>query len=151
MKSFYGDQKRKLIDIQPWLFNGLILKEKVFREGLKNHDWSQYENTYVGVYCSVDTIIPNWAFMLVSTFLFSHTKSIFLGNEKELEEIIFSENIQNLNLDEFNGKKVLIKGCSKTYIPERSYLEITNKLLGVVQSLMFGEACSNVPLFKKKS
>ena len=90
MKTFYGHQKRKLIDIQPWLFNGFVLKEKVFREELKNHDWSQYVNTYVGIYCSVETIIPSWAFMLVSTYLFTYTKSVFLVNESELEKIIFS-------------------------------------------------------------
>ena len=151
MKTFYGHQKRKLIDIQPWLFNGLVLKEKIFREELKNQDWSQYANTYVGIYCSVETIIPNWAFMLVSTYLFAHTKSVFLGNESELEKIIFSENIQKLDLNPFIDKKVLIKGCSDTYIPEKSYLEITTRLMSVVQSLMFGEACSNVPLYKKKS
>ena len=151
MKTFYGRQKRKLIDIQPWLFNGLVLKEKVFREELKNHDWSQYKNTYVGIYCSVETIIPNWAFMLVSTYLFYHTKSVFLGDKSELEKIIFSENIQKLDLNPFRDKKVLIKGCSDTYIPEKSYLEITTRLMGVVQSLMFGEACSNVPLYKKKN
>ena len=150
MKTFYGHQKRKLIDIKPWLFNGLILKEKVFREELKNHNWSQYANTYVGVYCSVETIIPNWAFMLVSTYLFSYTKSVFLGDKSELEKIIFSENIQKLELNQFKDKRVLIKGCSDTYIPEKSYLEITTRLMDVVQSLMFGEACSNVPLYKKK-
>ena len=91
MKTFYGHQKRKLIDIQPWLFNGLVLKEKVFREELKNHDWSQYANSYVGIYCSVETIIPNWAFMLVSTYLFNYTESVFLGDKLELEKIIFSE------------------------------------------------------------
>ena len=150
MKTFYGHQKRKLIDIQPWLFNGLILKEKLFREELKNHDWSQYANSYVGIYCSVETIIPNWAFMLVSTYLFYYTESVFLGDKLELEKIIFSENIQKLELNSFKDKRVLIKGCSDAYIPEKSYLEITTRLMGVVQSLMFGEACSNVPLYKKK-
>lgn len=150
MKTFYGHQKRKLIDIQPWLFNGLVLKEKVFREELKNHDWSQYANSYVGIYCSVETIIPNWAFMLVSTYLFTYTESVFLGDKLELEKIIFSENIQKLELNSLKDKRVLIKGCSDTYIPEKSYLEITTRLMGVVQSLMFGEACSNVPLYKKK-
>ena len=150
MKTFYGHQKRKLIDIQPWLFNGLVLKEKLFREELKNHDWSQYANSYVGIYCSVETIIPNWAFMLVSTYLFNYTESVFLGDKLELEKIIFSENIQKLELNSFKDKRVLIKGCSDTYIPEKSYLEITTRLMGVVQSLMFGEACSNVPLYKKK-
>ncbi len=150
MKTFYGHQKRKLIDIQPWLFNGIVLKEKFFREELKNHNWSQYANTYVGIYCSVETIVPNWAFMLVSTYLFPHTKSVFLADELELEKIIFSENIQKLDPNEFKDKRVLIKGCSDTYIPVKSYLEITTKLMDVVKSLMFGEACSNVPLYKKK-
>ena len=88
--------------------------------------------------------------MLVSTYLFTYTESVFLGDKLELEKIIFSENIQKLELNSFKDKRVLIKGCSDTYIPEKSYLEITTRLMGVVQSLMFGEACSNVPLYKKK-
>ena len=151
MKSFYGDQERTLVDIKNWLYEGLILKEKLFREHLKNHDWSTYKNKFVGVYCSEDTIIPIWAFMLVLTYLNPYTKNVYLANKKELEKHIFQINIQQLNLEDYTNKKVLIKGCSETYIPESSYIEISKKLINEVQSLMFGEACSNVPLFKRKN
>ena len=150
MKSFYGDQERVLLDIKHWLYEGLILKEKTFRTHLKNHDWSIYKNKFVGVYCSEDTIIPVWAFMLVSTYLNQFTPHVYLANKEELEKHIFQINIQQLNIDDYVNKRVLIKGCSQTYIPETSYIEISKKLIDVVKSLMFGEACSNVPLFKKK-
>ena len=150
MKSFYGDQERVLLDIKHWLYEGLILKEKTFRTYLKNHDWSIYKNKFVGVYCSEDTIIPVWAFMLVSTYLNQYTPHVYLANKEELEKHIFQINIQQLNIDDYVNKRVLIKGCSQTYIPETSYIEISKKLIDVVKSLMFGEACSNVPLFKKK-
>jgi len=150
MKSFYGDQERVLLDIKHWLHGGLILKEKPFRDHLKNHDWSIYKNKFVGVYCSEDTIIPIWAFMLVSTYLNPYTTHVYLANKKELEKHIFQINIQQLNIEDYTNKKVLIKGCSETYIPQSSYIEISKKLINEVHSLMFGEACSNVPLFKKK-
>jgi hypothetical protein len=148
MKNFKGDQKRSVIDIKNWLYEGLILKEKLFRENIKSHDWSQYENHYTSVFCSEDAIIPVWSYMLVVAKLKPFTSNIVMGDKKELEKFIFNLNIRDIDISSFIGKRVLIKGCSETYIPEESYLTIVNTLQGTVKSIMFGEACSNVPIFK---
>lgn len=148
MKNFKGDQKRSVIDIKNWLFEGVILKEKLFREYIKNHDWSQYKNHYVSIHCSEDAIIPVWSYMLVVAKLKPFTSNIVMGNEKELERFIFNLNICEIDLSSFIDKRVLIKGCSETYIPEESFLKIVSTLQGTVKSVMFGEACSNVPIFK---
>jgi len=148
MKSFKGSQKRIVIDIKNWLFNGMVLKEKIFREHLKNENWIQYENTFVALNCSADTIVPIWAYMLITKYLKPYPKSIVFGDWKRLENKIFEVNIDKLNLAEFKNKRVLLKGCTDIYIPDESYVQISNKLMSTVKSLMFGEACSNVPIFK---
>jgi len=148
MKSFKGSQKRIVIDIKNWLFNGMVLKEKIFREHLKNENWSQYENKFVGLNCSADTIVPVWSYILITKYLKPHAKCVIFGNKKSLEKKIFEVNIDNLDLAEFKNKRVLLKGCTDIYIPDESYVQISNKLMGTVKSLMFGEACSNVPIFK---
>lgn len=148
MKSFKGSQKRIVIDIKNWLFEGMVLKEKMFREYLKNENWSQYENSFVALNCSADTIVPIWAYMLITKYLKPYPKSIVFGDWKRLENKIFEVNIDKLNLAEFKNKRVLLKGCTDIYIPDESYVQISNKLMSTVKSLMFGEACSNVPIFK---
>ena len=148
MKSFKGSQKRIVIDIKNWLFEGMALKEKMFREYLKNENWSQYENSFVALNCSADTIVPIWAYMLITKYLKPYPKSIVFGDWKRLENKIFEVNIDKLNLAEFKNKRVLLKGCTDIYIPDESYVQISNKLMSTVKSLMFGEACSNVPIFK---
>ena len=148
MKSFKGSQKRIVIDIKNWLFNGMVLKEKIFREHLKNENWSQYKNTFVALNCSADTIVPVWSYILITKYLKPHAKCVILGDKKSLEKKIFEVNIDNLDLAEFKNKRVLLKGCTDIYIPDESYVHISNKLMGTVKSLMFGEACSNVPIFK---
>ena len=148
MRSFKGSQKRIVIDIKNWLFEGMVLKEKMFREYLKNENWSQYENSFVALNCSADTIVPIWAYMLITKYLKPYAKSIVFGDWKSLEKKIFEVNIDNLNLAEFKNKRVLLKGCTDIYIPDESYVQISNKLMSTVKSLMFGEACSNVPIFK---
>ncbi|MDC6470499.1 DUF2480 family protein [Flavobacteriales bacterium] len=148
MRSFKGSQKRIVIDIKNWLFEGMVLKEKMFREYLKNENWSQYENSFVALNCSADTIVPIWAYMLITKYLKPYPKSIVFGDWKRLENKIFEVNIDKLNLAEFKNKRVLLKGCTDIYIPDESYVQISNKLMSTVKSLMFGEACSNVPIFK---
>jgi hypothetical protein len=148
MKSFKGSQKRIVIDIKNWLFEGMALKEKMFRDYLKNEDWSKYKNTFVALNCSVDTIVPIWSYMLITSYLKPYANCVIFGNEKNLERKIFEININNLDLAKFKNKRVLLKGCTDIYIPEESYVQISNKLMGTVKSLMFGEACSNVPIFK---
>lgn len=148
MKSFVGVQEREIIDISQWLDQGQILKEKLFRKFLSEENWVKYQDKHVAVYCSEDTIIPIWAYMLVIKYLNPFTKKVLLGDEKDLEKKIFEININQLQLNEFQDKRVLVKGCVDTYIPEESYIQISNKLIGTVKSLMFGEACSNVPIYK---
>ena len=151
MSSFKGTQKRAIIDIEQWLFKGLVLKEKEFRSNLKEHDWSQYDQNFVAVQCSADTIIPVWAYMLVAKYLKPFASKTILGNKALLEREIFEINIKNLNISEFKDKSVLIKGCSDTYIPDESFVLICEFLMDHVKSLKFGEACSNVPIFRKKN
>ena len=148
MKTFKGSQKREYIDISPWLHDGIVLKEKKFRHHLENTNWGQYQNKFVAIYCSNEVIIPIWAYMLITKFLKPYTNNIVFGDEKALEKKIFEININEIDLEKFKEKRVLIKGCSNTYIPEKSYVQVTNKLIGTVKSLMFGEACSNVPIYK---
>ena len=148
MKSFKGEQKRSHLDIKQWLHKGVILKEKIFRKHLTNYNWEQHKGKYVAVFCSVDTIIPVWAYMLVSKSLQPYADKIIYGNSEELEKIIFEHNIKAINTQKFIGKKVLIKGCSDIYVPIESYILITEILLKNVNSLMFGEACSNVHIYK---
>ena len=151
MNSFKGMQKRAIIDIKQWLFKGLILKEKEFRLHLKDYNWSQYDQSFVAIHCSADTIVPVWAYMLVAKYLKPFALKTILGNHALLEREIFEINIKKLNLAEFKDKSILIKGCSDTYIPEESFILITEILMDHAKSLKFGEACSNVPIFRKKN
>ena len=148
MKTFKGSQNRIIIDIKNWLYKGMVLKEKKFREHLKDEDWEQYKDAFVALHCSTDTIIPVWAYMLLTKYLNPYASIIIYGNEKELEKKIFQLNIKNFDAKPLENKRVLLKGCTDTYIPEDSYVQLSNKLMGNVKSLMFGEACSNVPIFK---
>ena len=148
MKTFKGSQNRIIIDIKNWLYEGMVLKEKKFREHLNDEDWEQYKDAFVALHCSTDTIIPVWAYMLLTKYLNPYASIIIYGNEKELEKKIFQLNIKNFDAKPLENKRVLLKGCTDTYIPEDSYVQLSNKLMGNVKSLMFGEACSNVPIFK---
>ena len=136
-------------DIKDFLFKELILKEKDFRLALSNFDWNQYTGKYVSVFCSTDAIIPVWAYMLVSSYVTPFAKSVFLGSKDEFFKKIFISTISSINTDEYLDKKVVIKGCGEIAIPEYAYLEITTLLRPLVQSLMYGEPCSTVPIYKK--
>ena len=150
LEDYYPKGERTVIDIKNWLFHELILKETDFREHLKNHDWSQYQDQYIALTCSSDAIIPSWAYMLISTFLTPYAKTIVVGDLIELETIIYQKIIHNLNIDDFKAKPVIIKGCANKPIPPTAYIQLIEKLQPHVKSIMFGEACSTVPLFKKK-
>jgi len=149
LEEFYPQGIRISIDIKKWLFQELILKEVEFRAHLINHDWSQYKNNFVALTCSSDAIIPSWAFMLITTYLTPFTKKIIVGNLKDLETAIFHDIISEFPLDNFKNKPVIIKGCANKPIPETAYIQLIEKLQPVAKSIMFGEACSTVPLFKK--
>ena len=150
LEDYYVEGKRVLFDISDWLFEGLLLKEKDFRTHVKNHDWSQYEGAYVALHCATDAIIPSWAYLLVSTELNQFAKKVVIGNLELLETVLFSEIINTLSLDTFKDKPVIIKGCSNKPIPESAYPLLISKIQPVAKSIMYGEACSTVPLFKKK-
>ena len=138
-------------DLKDYLFMGLILKEKDFRETLKNMDWEQYRDKNVAVTCTADAIIPVWAYMLVAASLHPVAKDIVMGDEKELQRILFLKNISQINTDEFIDQRVVIKGCGDIPIGDFVYLELTKLLRPIAKSIMYGEPCSTVPVFKRKS
>ena len=130
---------------------GLILKEKDFRETLKKMDWEQYRDKNVAVTCTADAIIPVWAYMLVAANLQPVAKEIIMGDEKELQQALFLKNISQINVNDFVDQRVVIKGCGDTPIGDFVYLELTKLLRPVARSIMYGEPCSTVPVFKKKN
>jgi len=139
-----------VFDMKDHLFMGLILKEKDFREALKNMDWEQYRDKNVAVTCRADAIIPVWAYMLVASNLEPVAKEIVMGDEKEMHRQLFLKNISKINSDDFADKRVVIKGCGETPIGDFVYMELTKILRPVVKSIMYGEPCSTVPVYKKK-
>lgn len=138
-----------MFDLSPFLFKGLILKEKDFREALKNFDFSPYKDKIVGVYCSTDAIIPMWAYMLVATYL-QESKKVYFGNESQVLEQATIHNIELLDLEPFRDGRVVIKGCGSRNAGAGIYLSLAERLLPVTRSLMFGEPCSTVPVYKRK-
>jgi hypothetical protein len=149
-ENYYPKGERALFDLKDHLFMGMILKEKDFREALKNIDWTQYQDKNVGITCSVDAIIPVWAYMLVASYLQPYAREIVMGDDKELQKTLFLKNISSINVEGFSDKRVVIKGCGETPIPDYIYMELTRMLRPVAKSIMYGEPCSTVPVFKKK-
>ncbi|RYZ37638.1 MAG: DUF2480 family protein, partial [Sphingobacteriales bacterium] len=133
------------------LFMGLILKEKDFRETLKNLDWSQYSQKNVAVFCSADAVIPVWAYMLVVTYLQPVAGEIYMGTAEEMQQYLFLRNLSSLDASPFSGARVVVKGCGEVPIGHYAYAEITRILLPVVKSIMYGEPCSTVPVFKSRA
>lgn len=150
LEQYYQSGDRVLIDIKDQLYGGLILREKEFREFIKSHDWSMYQNKFVAVTCSVDAIIPTWAYMLVAISLRPFAKMIELGTLGQLEEKLFQQALSKVNWEQYRDAKVVVKGCSKVDVPTAAYVWAVAQLQPLVSSLMFGEACSTVPLYKKK-
>ena len=139
------------LDIKCWLSEGLFLKEKEYRTNVLSHDWSKYKNSYVYVHCSSDAIIPTWAYMMVSSQLENHTKKVTMGNKKRFYERYFENAINKLDFTIYSDKSVIIKGCSDEKIPISAYHLITTKLKPIVKSIMYGEACSAVPVYKRSN
>lgn len=137
-------------DLKEYLFMGLILKEKDFREALKNLDWKAYEDKNVAITCTADAIIPSWAYMLVVTYLQPVARTIYTGGIEEMKKHLLLKNIAAINTTEFEGQRIVIKGCGDVNIESFAYAEITKVLLPVVKSIMYGEPCSTVPVYKKK-
>jgi hypothetical protein len=150
LASFLPSNTIVVFDIKPYLFMELILKEKDFRASLAEIDWNQYNDKFVGIYCSADAIIPMWANMLVASNLSNTAKAIYFGDENRVREQILLQEISLINPAEYTDQRVVIKGCGDTPIGESAYIAITQKLRPVVKSIMYGEPCSTVPVFKKK-
>ena len=149
LEKCYPEGKRIALDISQWLYKGFVVKEKEFRAALKEHDWSNYKDSNVAMFCSTDAIVPEWAYMLVSTYLREHASKVIYGTLQELELLLFQEAVDNIDANEYKDKPVIIKGCSEKVIPQNAYIQLVQKLQPVVKSMMFGEACSSVPLYKK--
>lgn len=149
LEDYYPEGERLLFDVKDWLLEGFVLREGEFREQAKNHDWSQYQGKFVALTCSSDAIIPAWAFMLLATYLQPYAKKTVNGDLETLETVLYTETLQNLDIGNLQDKPVIIKGCSRKPVPKNAYLLLIEKLQPVVKSLMYGEACSTVPLYKK--
>ena len=150
LEDYYPTGNRVLFDIKDWLFEGFVLREKDFRNQVTEFDWSQYQNAYIALTCSSDAIIPGWAYMLLSIQLEPFAKKIIIGNLETLETSIYQDIINNLDVSEFKDKPIIVKGCSKKPVPQNAYIMLATKLKPIVKSIMYGEACSSVPLFKNK-
>lgn len=150
LEDLYPKGERILMDIKDWLYEGLILREKEFRAQLEEHDWTKYKDAYVALTCSSEAIIPGWAYMLIATKLQPYSKQIIIGDLEMLESSLYQSIIENLDVSEFVDKPVIIKGCSNKPVPANAYLWATTKIQSVAKSVMYGEACSSVPLFKAK-
>jgi hypothetical protein len=150
LEQYYQEGERVAIDIKDQLFQGLILKEKDFRAFIRDYNWSQYKNKFIAIGCSIDAIIPTWAYMLLTSALHPFARTIVFGTLDDLEMKIFSEQFLKIDWSQFNNAKVVIKGCSKVNVPAAVYVEATRLLLSHASSIMFGEPCSTVPVYKKK-
>ncbi len=150
LEDFYPEGKRVLFDIKDWLFQGLVLREKEFRQFVKTHDWKQYQDQYVALTCSSDAIIPAWAFMLITIELTGIAKKTITGDLISLETSIYQDIIKGIDTNPYKGKPIIIKGCSNKPVPDNAYNMLSEHLKPVASSIMYGEACSAVPLFKAK-
>jgi Protein of unknown function (DUF2480) len=149
LEKYYPRGETITFDLKEYLFMGLILKEKDFREALKNQDFSVYKDKLVAVTCTADAIIPVWAYMLVASYLQPIAKDLVFGDQKFLHQTLFLKNINNINAGEYADKRIVVKGCGELAIGEFAYLEITKLLRPFAKSIMYGEPCSTVPIFKK--
>jgi hypothetical protein len=149
LEDYYIKGPRKQIDISGQLFMGQILREKDFREWIKTHNWQQYQDAFVAVHCSADAIVPVWAYMLVAASLNAIAKRVVFGDLETLESELYSEIIDTLDLTSFSDQRLIIKGCGNLPVPRSAYVALTAKLMPVAKSIMYGEACSTVPVYKQ--
>ncbi len=150
LEEYYPGGERIVLDIKDWLFEGLILREKDFRTAVEAHDWIQYTGKYLALACTSDAIIPGWAFPLLASKAQPYALKVVIGSKEALETSIYQEILQDLDVAPFKDKPVIIKGCSHKPVPQNAYLMAIEKIQPVAKSVMYGEACSSVPLFKRK-
>jgi hypothetical protein len=148
--SFYPEGERVIYDIKDNLYMGLILREKDFREFVKGHDWAQYTGKNVGVTCTADAIVPAWAYMLLANRLAPFAREVVFGNEDVLETVLFEKELAKANFEQYRDQRIVLKGCGDIDVPTSAYVELTKRLTPVAKSLMFGEPCSTVPIYKRK-
>jgi hypothetical protein len=142
--------QRVLYDIKENLFHGLMLREKDFREFLKEHDWTTYSGKHVAIICSADAIVPTWAYMLLATKLAPYAGTVIFGDLDMLETVLYQQEVNKVDLENYRDQRVVIKGCGEIPVPVSAYVELTGKLTRVAKSIMYGEPCSTVPIYKRK-
>ncbi|WP_299333266.1 DUF2480 family protein [uncultured Psychroserpens sp.] len=150
LEDYYPEGERFVFDIKDWLYEGLVLREKEFRQYVKDYNWSAHQDQFVALTCSSDAIIPAWAFMLLTIELQSYTKKVCVGDLETLETSIYQDVINALDPEPYRDKPVIIKGCANKPVPTNAYIMLSNMLKPIAKSIMYGEACSSVPLFKRK-
>ena len=149
LEQFHQPGERVVYDIKDLLFQGLILKEKDFRDHIRHHDWSQYKGKLVAITCSADAVVPTWAYMLLTAALQPHARRIFFGSLEEMESMLFQETLATIDWTQYRDAKVVVKGCSDVHVPASAYVEATARLSAVAASVMYGEPCSTVLVFKR--
>ena len=150
LSAYYDKGERVVYDIKENLFHGLILREKDFREFVKDHDWAQYEGKNVAIICSADAVVPTWAYMLLVTKMEPYANRVVFGNLEALESVLYLDALAKVDIEQYKDQRIVVKGCGDIPVPVSAYVEITNKLRSVAKSIMFGEPCSTVPIYKRK-
>ena len=150
LESFYTEGERVLFDIKPLLFQELILKEKEFRDYVKQHPWQQYKGKVVGIVCTANAIVPTWAYMLLALALQPYAHKVYFAGLTEIEDLLFTEKLATINPEDYRDARVVIKGCGDKQVPVNAYVKLATLLKPVAKSIMYGEPCSTVPLFKAK-
>ncbi|MCP4120439.1 MAG: DUF2480 family protein [Bacteroidetes bacterium] len=150
LEKYYPSGTVKELDISTLLFKGLILREKEFRIALKSFNWESFQGQTVALWCSTDAIVPQWAFMLITSYLMPYTSNVFYGSPQDVEEEGLIINLNGINIESYRDERVIIKGCGKLEKSGKAYVHISKILLPVVKTLMFGEPCSTVPVYKRK-
>ena len=150
LEDYYPEGKRMALDIAPWLWEGMVLKEKDFRDTIAALDTEPYKNTFIHIHCTADAIIPAWAYTLVAIKLIDVAQKVVVGTREDLETILYTEVIEKLDIKPYANKPLIIKGCSNKPVPENAYLLLAQKLKPIAKSIMYGEACSAVPLYKAR-
>lgn len=150
LADIYPAGDRLLYDIKDNLFHGLILKEKDFREFIKQHDWAQYQDKHIAITCSTDAIVPTWAYMLLANKMAPYALTIVFGDLQSLETLLFERALNQIDIEKYRDERIVIKGCGEISIPTSAYVELTTRLTKVAKSIMYGEPCSTVPVYKRK-
>jgi hypothetical protein len=150
LEEYYHTGERLVYDIKDNLFHGLILREKDFREFIKTHDWTMYTGKNVAITCSADAIVPTWAYMLLANKLSPYANEVVFGGLDTLEAVLFTKALAKIDINAYADERVVVKGCADIDIPVSAYVEITRQLSKVAKSIMYGEPCSTVPIFKRK-